>query len=484
MKNNRLKSILGMGFASVIQVLVNIVKVKIIAVLLGTAGVGITSFINNIITTIIPISSLGMNQGIIKEVSENVHDKKRIKSIIVTTYITTFILSIFIIAFIIIFNGSISILNLENFDKRYTYIALLSIPFLTFNQINIAIINGFKKIKILGLANIISSIVTLIISVALTYYYGLKGAVVAIFITSLVTSFVYWYLGRSHDDRIVKGIRGFYDINLLKILIKYSMVVLYTMFISNMYILIIRKIIISKMGIDSVGIFQADWSLINQYLGLVLSSLGAYLIPTLCSLKSKREINEELNSTLKIIMLIAVPMMLCIIVFGKIVIILFYSNKFMEAAELLPLFILGDVLKCIAWVIGTPLWTIPKLKKLALLNTLDFITIVGCTYIFIDKLGLYSVTIGYILMNIIEIIFNCFVMKKEIDFKFNKHNYRLILTSVTIVTLAVIVDFYIYNILLRYVIQFLLFLIWVVLSVRRSDVDIILHRVRKRKKIN
>lgn len=484
MKNNRLKSILGMGFASVIQVLVNIVKVKIIAVLLGTAGVGITSFINNIITTIIPISSLGMNQGIIKEVSENVHDKKRIKSIIVTTYITTFILSIFIIAFIIIFNGSISILNLENFDKRYTYIALLSIPFLTFNQINIAIINGFKKIKILGLANIISSIVTLIISVALTYYYGLKGAVSAIFITSLVTSFVYWYLGRSHDDRIVKGIRGFYDINLLKILIKYSMVVLYTMFISNMYILIIRKIIISKMGIDSVGIFQADWSLINQYLGLVLSSLGAYLIPTLCSLKSKREINEELNSTLKIIMLIAVPMMLCIIVFGRIVIILFYSSKFMEAAELLPLFILGDVLKCIAWVIGTPLWTIPKLKKLALLNTLDFIAIVGCTYIFIDKLGLYSVAIGYILMNIIEIIFNYFVMKKEIEFKFNKHNYRLILTSVTIVTLSVIVDFYIYNILLRYVIQFLLFLIWVGLSVKRSDIDMVIHRIIKRKKIN
>ncbi|WP_278246046.1 oligosaccharide flippase family protein [Clostridium pasteurianum] len=266
----------------------------------------------------------------------------------VTSYFTTIILSIIITLSTIIFNKSIGILNIGSFDKKYIYIAMFSIPFLTFNQINIALINGFKKIKILGLANIFSSIITLTISVVLTYFYGLEGAIISIFVTAVITSLVYWYLGRSNDDRIIKGIRGFYDLSLLKILIKYSIIALYTMFISNMYILLIRKIIISKMGMDSAGIFQADWSLINQYLGLVLSSLGVYLIPTLCSLKTKKEMNDVLNSTLKIILLIAMPIMLCIIIFGKIVIILFYSNKFLEAANILPLFVLGDILKCIA----------------------------------------------------------------------------------------------------------------------------------------
>lgn len=482
MKNNRLKSILGMGFASVIQVLVNIGKVKIIAVLLGTAGVGVTSFINNIITTILPISSLGMNQGIIKEINENIADRKKINSIIVTSYLTTIILSIFITAFIIIFDRSISILNIDSFDKKYIYIAMFSIPFLTFNQINIALINGFKKIKALGVANIASSIVTLIISVALTYYYRLEGAIISIFITAVITSLIYWYLGRSHDDRIIKGIKGFYDLSLLRILIKYSIIALYTMFLSNMYVLIIRKIIISKMGIDSAGIFQADWSLINQYLGLVLSSLGVYLIPTLCSLKTKKEINNELNSTLKIIVLIAVPIMLCIITFGRIVIILFYSTKFLEAANILPLFILGDILKCVAWVIGAPLWTIPKLGKLAILNTLDFIIITGSTYFFIGKLGLYSVVIGYILMNLVEIIFNYFVMKKELNFKFSKYNYKLIFTSIGIIVLSVIFDLYIYNLIFKYAIQVILFLTWAALSVRKNDISMLLYIVTRGKK--
>lgn len=482
MKNNRLKSILGMGFASGIQVLVNILKVKIIAVLLGTAGVGVTSFINNIITTIIPISSLGMNQGIIKEISNNIDNKRKIKSIIVTAYLTTIILSICITIFLIIFDKSISILNIDSFDKKYTYIAMISIPFLTFNQVNIALINGFKKIKILGLANIISSIITLVISVGLTYWYGLDGAVIAIFATAIISSFTYWYLGRSREYRIIKGVTEFYNMALLKILIKYGIVALYTMFLSNMYVLVVRKIIISRIGIDSAGVFQADWALINQYLGLVLSSLGVYLIPTLCSLKDKKEINNELNSTLKIIVLIAMPIMLCIIIFGKIVIIFFYSTKFLEAAEILPLFVLGDILKCVAWVIGAPMWTIPKLGKLAVLNTLDFIVITGTTYLFIDKLGLFSIAIGYILMNLVESIFNYIVIKKELNFNFNGYNYKLILISVGIIILSVIFDLCLNNMLLKYIIHVSLFFIWAVLSVRRSDFNMLLYIMTKGRK--
>lgn len=482
MKNNRLKSILGMGFASIVQVLVNIVKVKIIAVLLGTVGVGVTSFVNNIITTILPISSLGMNQGIIKEINENIEDRKKIKSIVVTSYLTTIILSIIITLFILIIDNSISILNIDSFDKKYIYIAMFSIPFLTFNQINVALINGFKKIKILGLANIYSSIITLIVSVILTYFYGLIGAIISIFITAVITSLTYWYLGRDNEYKEIKGIREYYDFKLLKRLIKYSIVSFYTIFLSNMSILLIRKIIIKNMGFDSVGIFQADWALINQYLGLVLSSLGVYLIPTLCSLKNNKEISDELNSTLKIILLIAVPIMLCIISFGRIAIILFYSTKFLEAATILPLFVLGDILKCIAWIIGAPMWTIPKLGKLAVLNTLDFFIMVIVPYFFIGSLGLYSIVIAYILMNLVEIIFNYIVMKSELNFSFGKYNYKLIITSIGVIALSVIVEFYTKNLLFMITIQLILFLIWALLSVRKEDINMILYVLTRGRK--
>ncbi|AGK95852.1 hypothetical protein [Clostridium pasteurianum] len=85
-------------------------------------------------------------------------------------------------------------------------------------------------------------------------------------------------------------------------------------------------------------------------------------------------------------------------------------------------------------------------------------------------------------MNLVEIIFNYFVMKKELNFKFSKYNYKLIFTSIGIIVLSVIFDLSINNILLKYASEVLLFLIWAALSVRRRDINMLLYIVTKGKK--
>lgn len=479
-QSKRLKSIFGMGFASMVQVMVNIVRVKIIAVLLGTIGVGITSLINNFMSTVIPLTSLGLNQGIIKALNDDINDEERIKKIQATSYITTMLISIILSIIVLIIPDLVVKRDNVNLSNYIYILAILSIPFLTLNQINISIINGFKLIKELGLANVISSIISLIISVYLTYKFKLNGAVLSIFVSSVLITLVYWKLGRTNDIKLKYSFSMFdYDISVLKYLVKFGVMSIFVGFITNYSVLLVRKIIVKNLGIDAVGVFQADWALINQYLGLVLSSIGVYLIPTLCSLRLNEEIVDELNATLNIMIKIIVPIMSLLILLSHPIIVLLYSNKFSSASVLLPLFIIGDFFKLIAWVIGSTFWTIPKLGKLAFINGVNSIILVIMTLLLTNKLGLYGIALAYIIQNAVELAYNYFILKKDISLRFYKINKKNITISFTVLIINIVCNELIHSFAINLVITSTLLVIWILIMIKKDDLRHLKNLLRR-----
>jgi O-antigen/teichoic acid export membrane protein len=469
----RLKAFLSMGFASLVQVLMNIVRTKLIAVILGTAGVGITSLINNFITTITSFTNLGISNGIVREISKDKTNINYVKEVEITSYIVTLFLSLLSIIFIIIFSKSISLKFLNNIGyKNYIIISSLAIPFLTLNVINISIINGFSNITNLSKANIISSFINLVISVILIYLFKLTGAIYSIVSVAVVTSLIYYFYGLKtfRSDNFSKKISfKYFNISIMKPLFKYGITVIITSLMTNIGLLGVRYNIISNMGIQYNGIFQSVWAMCNQYMLLILSSLTIYYLPTLCSKDSFIDINNEINETLSLVMKLTIPAIILVLNFRFLLIRALYSNQFQLAITLVPIFLLGDLFKSIQWCLSMPFYSIPKLKMQILLEFIyDFILFIF-SFVFINKIGLFGVGLGYIFSQIILVLIEYVYLNKVIKYKFSAENIKLLIVSI-ITILTCIVCTYLFNSMIGHSISALLFIFWSTICIKKEEI--------------
>ena len=74
----------------------------------------------------------------------------------------------------------------------------------------------------------------------------------------------------------------------------------------------VRKIIISNVGWDAAGQWQAVWKISEVYLSVMTMALGIYFLPQLSKLKSYIEIRREINSAALIIVPLVI-IMACIV---------------------------------------------------------------------------------------------------------------------------------------------------------------------------
>jgi antigen flippase len=117
--------------------------------------------------------------------------------------------------------------------------------------------------------------------------------------------------------------------------------------------MITRSLITRTHGLEAAGYYQAAWALSGMFAGFVLSAMGTDFYPRLTALIDDREAAARaVNEQTEIGILLALPGLLATLAFGPLILELFYSKKFMPAAELMPFFILGVFGRVVSWPLG------------------------------------------------------------------------------------------------------------------------------------
>ena len=432
--NKRVKAFFSMGTASIFQILLNIIRNKLTAVILGTYGIGILSIINSILGIAQPLSNLSINNGIVKKISEDENNKEELDKVITTAYITTFITSTLLVILMIIFSKQISIANFND-NKYYVFIIIiaLSIPISTFNSIDVSIINGFRKINIIAKISISTCVINIFVSVFFIYNYNLNGAIYSIIIMTVISYIINFValkkIFKVYNFKFRLSIKNF-KIDILKTLTTFGMTSIFALLFTNISLLIIKGSITKKLGIEYNGIFQADWAIINQYVGIVFSSCAVYYFPSLCALKTNEEKINEMNKTLEMLLVACVPLFIGVLCFKDIVISTLYSSKFLMAADLLSMFIIGDYFKIIAWTLGYAFLPINKVKEFIII---DFCSNVLFTLLSIALINmfanLYGVAVAYVILNVVITFVYYFYLKVNMNFRFEYFTKKNIVVS-------------------------------------------------------
>ena len=465
------ESTLIMGVSSVIVLALELIRVKIMAVMLGPNGIGALSVLNHFHTVTIAIIGLGLQTGIVKYTSSfnSEGDTLGIKKVVVNSFQLVFYFSLIVFVVTIVFSSNLSQWLLDDPGKKqYVIIYSLSFPFAVFPLVAGSFLQGLKKIKSIAKIKVFRSIISLLFIVPFVYFYKLEGAIFSAIVISVVHSGVLlYYLREEKKYRNVFGWQKF-DTDTLGKLIPYGFTSLLagsTYYLSHLFL---KLTIVHNLGMETNGIYQPVWALTMTYPTIVLSSMSAYSFPRLCELKSNKEIVEELNGIIRVSLLLIVPVMFLILIARKPIIQLLYSSNFLPCIDYMPVQILGDFFKVLVWSLGAFLLPTKKLKASVWLSLIPNSLLVVIGIILVKQYQLHGIVAAFTISYMIAFfVYYCYA-KLQIQFYLWDINRKLIiLTFISLIVLIVAINSF--SILPRTVIIIVAILFWGALSIKKEE---------------
>lgn len=383
---------IGFFFSFMSGIVVN----KIIALSLGPNGIALISQFQNFIGISSSLATGGIHQGVVKYVSEFRSDEEQ-KSKLLSTSLTIIIaFSLIVSGFILMFSKYFSKKLFDSNDYNSILIIFgCNVLLFGLNTFLISVLNGAGEIKKLILVNISSNLFGLFVTSTSAYFFGLFGALIALASTQTLIFFVsltYTLNSKWFNFGLFK--KGYSKVYGAK-LFNFSLMSIFSMIIPPIVLIGIRNHIAVTLSFEEAGYWDGLWKISAAYLGIITTTLSIYFLPKLSSITDNYEIRNEILNGYKLITLPLLIAITTIYFFRREIVLILYSDEFIEMEKLFLFQLIGDFFKVFSWLLSYLMIAKAKIR-LFIFSELSFsILFFSSAIFFIDKIGLYGVVISY-----------------------------------------------------------------------------------------
>ena len=399
---NFIKTSFLSGLSTAISLLARLISTKIVAVYLGTNGMFLMGQLKDFLRLGNTIGSFGIENGIVKYVSEYENEKTKLSDIIGTSFKINFASALIFSALILAFKNQISDFLQINFSENFYFLILIfSIISASIHTCFLSIYNGLNKIKLYVLVNIFSNIVSAIILVILVLEIEIIGAFYALAINqifSLLINIIFFFIYKPFE---IEWIFKQFVYDNLKKLSSFSVMAVVGPTCLIISTFIVRDFIFTEFGSDYAGSWEAMWRISAIYLLFLITTFKFYLIPTFSKLKNN-ELKKEVFKIWKVVIPIIIIITAGVYITKDLIINILLSEEFMLINTIIFFHLLGDVIKINCWVLGNIMISKADTKSFIFFQIEWSVVFVALTYLFVGKYGFVGVSISYFITYIIH----------------------------------------------------------------------------------
>lgn len=421
------KSTTIVGGSQILNIIIGIVRTKIIALLLGPVGVGVAGIFQTIVELVRNATGLGINFSGVKSVAENNNDPQRVARTILILRRWELGTGLVGTSVIIILCSVFSTYSFGN--STYTgSIAIMSVV-LVINAVSagqLAILQGLRRIGEMAKATLLGSILGTVISLPLFWWIGISGIIPAMILTALGSLAVSWWFARKIITEPV-------DISLSQTftdgigMAKLGFFIVVNGFVATASMYVIRVLIRTHLGMDYVGYFQAVWMISTMYINILLNSMLADYFPRLSIIKHDNDASNKLiNEQLEMTLLVGTPMLMGMIAFASLAISILYSNSFHSAISVLKWQMMASFFTFISWTIGVLFLSKNKGWYAIIGETIRQAVYISFIFVGWNFFGFNVLGIGFLVANLVGLFFVIYSARRLNSFCFSSINIKYI----------------------------------------------------------
>lgn len=279
------------GGVQLYQIFIQIVKSKVIAVLLGPFGVGIMGLFQSGLSLVQQITGMGLSSSAVRDVSEayGTGDMNRISQTVTSLRRLVWITGLLGLIIVVFTSPFFSKSSFGNYDYTFQFI-ILSVTLL-FDQLAVGqkvLLQGMRRLKDLALCSAVGVTAGLAISVPLYYWLGVSGIAPTLVLTSVCSLCVTWLFARKVKiKKAVITIKETFARGRHMLVMGVSMS--FSGILASGVAYVTRGYIQGVGGVEEVGLYQAGHVIITTYVGLVMNSIATDYYPRLASINKDNE---------------------------------------------------------------------------------------------------------------------------------------------------------------------------------------------------
>ena len=324
------------GGAQVMVTLINVIRGKLVAMVLGATGIGMSSLLTNAANSIMQATMLGVNQSGVRDVSQAQKAADHALLLRVSRIIRTMM-------FCSALAGMTVAMVCSPLLARYTaddvifwpYFLMLGVA-IFFNTLGLGeytILQGTRQYKSIAYGTVLMPLCSLLVGVPIYYFWRMDGIVPAM----IVQAVLYYAVMRRFTNRHSLGRRPLPHISLRdtwrqgKGMITFGMVMMLGSLLGSITTYAISALI-STMGLlVDVGYFYAANTITMQCSALVFTAMATDYYPKLSGIvnRGRATVFRLVNQQAEIVLLVIAPIAMLIILVAPVIIRLLLTDDFL-----------------------------------------------------------------------------------------------------------------------------------------------------------
>ena len=379
-----------------VKIGVGVVSSKVMALFVGPSGLALVGNFRNFITSIETLSTLGLQNGVVKYVVDAKDDALALQKVLATVFISLATMVVVLSAGLFLFAHFWSVwLFGPASDYHSVFIALaLALPWYAASILLVSVLNGLGQFQQVIRVNLWGNFLGLLVSLVLVWYYRTFGALLSLVIPpALLFGVVVYYLQTKIQFAQLLSWQLF-DRQILWQLSSYSLMALVATVLGPLVYVQIRNEVIAQLGTVQAGYWEAMTRISSYYFLFIATLLSVYFLPKLSQAKTNKATQQVFFSYYKLVLPLFVLGLFILYLGRNFWVPLLFSKAFAPVTDLFLWQMVGDVFKAASLILGYQFFA----KKMTISFILCELASLGafyvCTIICLPRFQLQGVVLA------------------------------------------------------------------------------------------
>lgn len=339
------------GGVQVLTILCAIVRTKFVALWIGPVGVGLFGIFNSALDTVKSVSQLGIGESAVRDIANS--PRERLAVIVQSLRRWSWALGVIGAALMLALSGLLSRFSFGDTTHAAGFMLLsVCVLFSSLSSAEGAVFRGFRRFRKLARASVWGAVGGLAVSLPMFYFWGEESIVPSIIAYTVVT-WIALGLYREKVEKPTEKLAWGESFAIGKGFVVLGTFMTASMFLTNLVNYVFLAWLNNAGGEGGVGLYQAGFTLVNKYVGLVFTAIAVEYYPRLSAVAhSPKRLSLFAGHEIRLIMWILIPAVSVFILADELVVRLLYSSEFLEMLPFVTLAAVGTVFRAYGWCVG------------------------------------------------------------------------------------------------------------------------------------
>ena len=342
------------GGVQVMGILCSIIRTKLVAMWIGPVGTGLFTLFNNALEMISTGTNLGIRSSSVRDISQATEhsDHSLVARMVTVVRKWSFWLGLVGAVLTLSMAPMLSRLTFGNSTHIWGFVALsVAVLLQALTNGEYAILQGTARLKRLASVTLWGTIVGLAVSIPMFYLLRERSIVPSIIAYAVaLAAFAWVFRNRDYPATEVTP-RETFDMG--KGFVRLGIYMTLGNFATQLATYAFGAWLNLHSGTGEVGLYQAGYTLINKYTGLILTALGMEYYPRLAKVVDSRlRLRAYVSQEINVAITIMAPVVALFIILRELIVWILYTPEYYGILQYVSWGMIGTVLRTFSWCLA------------------------------------------------------------------------------------------------------------------------------------